>query len=137
MYHFKKKKQGTNMKQMPDRAPRVEKKQKTLGNAEGSNLDIESPESYHGYMTLRKTALSFSGILNLSHSIQIIVFGLILDTKNLRRFLLHLMPFSLLVTVVHFGSTSILNCTRTAFITFHSQRSLNDKFISSPVVHFF
>lgn len=124
MYHFKKKKQGTNMKQMPDRASRVEKKQKTSGSAEGSNLDIESPESYHGYMTLRKTALSFSGIFNLSHSIQIIVFGLIPDTKNLSRFLLHLMPFFVLVTVVHFGSTSILNCTRTAFITFHSQSSL-------------
>ena len=56
------------MKQMPERVPRVEKKQKTWGSAEGSNLDTESPEFFHGDMTLSKTALSFSGILNLSHS---------------------------------------------------------------------
>lgn len=30
------------MKQMPDSVPRVEKKEKTLGSAEGSNLDIQS-----------------------------------------------------------------------------------------------
>ena len=69
MYHFKKKKKkGTNMKQMPASVPRVEKKEQTLGSAEGSNLDIQSPEFYHGDMTLRKTALAFSGILNLAHS---------------------------------------------------------------------
>ena len=68
--------------------------------------------------------------------IQIIVFNLIPDTKNVGRFLLHLLPFFLLLTVVHFGSTSILNCTRTGFISFHSQRSLKWQIYFIPCCSF-
>lgn len=102
------------MKQAGDTAPRMEKKQKTLGNTKKQQLNIEKPDFYHGYMTLRKPAFSFSCILNPSHSYSNDYFYLIPGTaKNLSRILLHLLSFFLFVTVViHFGSTSILNCRR-------------------------